>query len=208
VTAIGLISDVHAAPGPVAEALARFRQAGVAKVFCAGDIAGYHEELAATVDLLVESGCRSIHGNHDLLYLDHLDADGDDAVAAWLRALPACIDTTLADCRLYMVHAHPPEACHGGIKLLDREGRLLAERVAEWRARLHGFAADVLVVGHTHQVFAEWLGDTLVVNPGSTAFNHACAILHLPERRVEFLPLSGQAIVKTWNWGDHVIRGG
>ncbi|HEY5790476.1 MAG TPA: metallophosphoesterase family protein [Gammaproteobacteria bacterium] len=69
-----------------------------------------------------------------------------------------------------------------------------------WERRLAGCSADVLVVGHTHQVFAERLGATLVVNPGSTCFNHSCALLELPAARVEFLPLSGRAIEPTWNW--------
>jgi len=207
-TLIGLLSDVHASPAPVAAALELFRAAGVTQVFCAGDIAGYHEELAPTVALLQAGGCRSVIGNHDLLYLDHLEVEYGNPAAAWLRTLPASIDTVIEGRRVYLVHAHPPDACHGGIKLLDRNGRLLPERVAEWRERLSGFGADVLVVGHTHQVFAEMIGTTLVVNPGSSAFNHSCAILRLPERTVEFLAPGGRAIEKTWNWGDHVIRGG
>ena len=42
---IGLISDVHATPAPVEEALAIFDRAGVEQVFCAGDIAGYRDRL-------------------------------------------------------------------------------------------------------------------------------------------------------------------
>jgi protein phosphatase len=207
-TLIGLLSDVHATPGAVAEALSIFKQAGVEQVFCAGDIAGYREALEPTIALLVESGCQSVIGNHDLQYLDHLEEDADTAAAVYFSKLPACIDTTIAGKRFYLVHAHPPDACHGGIKLLDRDGRLLPERVAEWAGKLAPFEADVLVVGHTHQVFAERLGGTLVVNPGSSAFNHSCAILSLPELTVEFFPLSGKALEKTWNWADHVIRGG
>jgi predicted phosphodiesterase len=63
----------------------------------------------------------------------------------------------------------------------------------------------VLIVGHTHQVFTEYLGDILVINPGSSAFNHSCAILHLPEMRVQTFALSGKAIERTWNWGEHMI---
>ena len=48
------------------------------------------------------------------------------------------------------------------------QGRLDPSAHAGWARRLAGCAADVLVVGHTHQVFAERLGGTLVVNPGST----------------------------------------
>ena len=36
---IGLISDVHAAPGPVAEAIRIFRRESVDRIICAGDIA-------------------------------------------------------------------------------------------------------------------------------------------------------------------------
>jgi predicted phosphodiesterase len=82
------------------------------------------------------------------------------------------------------------------------------DRVAQWTQELETFDAHVLVVGHTHQVFAEQLGTTLVVNPGSSAFNHSCAILQLPEMSVQVFPLSGKAIEKTWNWGDHVIGRG
>jgi putative phosphoesterase len=202
---IGLLSDVHATPGPVAEALSMFAQAGVEQVLCAGDIAGYREALEETVALLVANGCKTVIGNHDLLYLDHYGDEPDNAAVAWFRQLPAMLNTVIAGKRVYMVHAHPPDGCHGGIKLLNREGEVQPDRVALWAERLATFDCDVLVVGHTHQVFAEQLGSTLVVNPGSSAFNHACAILRLPELTVEFFPLSGKAIEKTWNWRDHVI---
>jgi len=202
---IGLLSDVHATPGPVAEALSIFAQAGVEQVFCAGDIAGYRDALGETVALLVDNDCRTVVGNHDLLYLDHYGDEPDNAAVACFRQLPDSIDTVIAGKRVYMVHAHPPDACHGGIKLLDRQGEVQSDRVALWAGRLETFDCDVLVVGHTHQVFAEQVGSTLVVNPGSSAFNHACAILRLPELTVEFFPLSGKPIEKTWNWRDHVI---
>jgi len=200
---IGLISDVHATPAPVAEALSIFEQAGVDQVFCAGDIAGYREQLDETVALLVENNCRSVLGNHDLGYLANNADNADDRAVTFFRQLPAVIDTTIAGRRVYMVHAQPPDACHGGIKLLNRQGEVEADRVARWTGELQGFDPDVLVVGHTHQVFAEQVGDTLVVNPGSSAFNYSCAILRLPEMTVEVFPLSGKAVEKTWNWSDH-----
>lgn len=205
---IGLISDVHATPAPVAEALSIFEQAGVDQVFCAGDIAGYRDELEQTVALLAESGCEAVLGNHDLLYLDHYGDEADNAAVAYFRRLPASMETLIAGKRVYLVHAHPPDACHGGIKLLNREGQVQPDRVALWTQQLQTFDCDVLVVGHTHQVFAEHVGDTLVVNPGSSAFNHSCAILRLPEMSVEVFPLSGKVIERTWNWGDHVIGRG
>jgi predicted phosphodiesterase len=204
-TAIGLLSDVHAAAAPVREALAIFAREGVGEVLCAGDIAGYHDGLAETVALLAGHGVRTVRGNHDLRWLEARETADDDATVAWLRRLPAVIDTVIAGRRVYMVHAEPPDVCvGGGIRLLDADGAVRAERAALWTDRLAGTGYDVLVVGHTHQVFAERLGGTLVVNPGSSAFNHACAILRLPELAVEVYPLSGRQVLPYWNWSEYM----
>ena len=204
---IGLISDVHAAPEPVAEALSIFAKAGVDQVLCAGDIAGYMDQLEPTIKLLVEGDCQSIMGNHDLLYLDHHEDEPDNSVLAYLKQLPFSYETVIEDNSLYMVHAQPPDSCHGGIKLLNKNAEVQMEKVEQWSKKLHDFNYDVLVVGHTHQVFAEFMGGTLVINPGSSAFNNSCAILRLPELTVEVFALCGKPIVKTWNWGQHVIYG-
>lgn len=204
-TLIGLISDVHAAPEPVAEALAIFANAGVSQVFCAGDIAGYMDQLDETIKLLVENDCQTIMGNHDLQYIDHHDEESDDRAITFLKQLPATIETIIDGKSVYMVHAQPPDECHGGIKLLDKTGQIQTDRVALWSERLQSFNHDVLIVGHTHQVFSKIIADTLVINPGSSVFNNCCAILRLPEMTVEMFSLNGKAIEKTWNWGEHVI---
>ena len=204
---IGLISDVHAAPEPLQQALSIFADAGVDQVLCAGDIAGYMEELPQTIKLLKDNACQTIMGNHDLLYLDHHEDEPEDEVSTFLQRLPAFYAATIEGKRIYMVHAQPPDGCHGGIKLLDKNGELLPDKVARWNDELQAFDYDVLIVGHTHQVFVEKLGGMLVVNPGSSVFNHCCAILRLPEMTVELVALSGKTIQKTWNWGEHVIYG-
>lgn len=203
-TAIGLLSDVHASAAPLREALALFARAGVQQIFCAGDIAGYHDELTETVALLTAHGVRAVRGNHDLRYLEAAHGAGEDPAADYLRRLPAVLDTVLEARRIYMVHAQPPDACSGGgIRLLDAHGAVRPERAAQWQRQLAGCGCDVLVVGHTHQVFATRLGTTLVVNPGSSVFNHSCAILRLPSLSVEVLPLSGRPVIPYWNWDDY-----
>jgi len=207
-TLIGLISDVHATPAPIEEALSIFEQASVKHIFCAGDIAGYGDQLEQSIALLAESGCQTILGNHDLLYLDHYKDDVDNEAVAFFRRQTISLSMTIAGKRIYMVHAQPPNECHGGIKLLNKEGEVQPDRVAFWTDELKTFDCDVLVVGHTHQVFAEQVGDILVVNPGSSAFNHSCAILSLPEMTVQLFPLSDKKIEKTWNWGEYMIGRG
>ena len=74
---IGLISDVHATPAPIEEAILIFRREGVDEIWCAGDIAGYSHQLGETIKLLQECNCKSIRGNHELSYLQkHNDERG------------------------------------------------------------------------------------------------------------------------------------
>ncbi len=200
---IGLISDVHAAVEPLQEALRCFSEERVAAILCAGDIAGYGKQLEQTVALLIKSGCRSIVGNHDLWHLSRAENENqfNGPVEGYLRSLYNTEKIAMAGKTIFMVHASPPDSLLNGIRLLDEQGALISAQAAEWRKALKQVDFDVLVVGHTHQVFAEQLGDLLVINPGSTLFNHTCAILTLPEMEVRFIPLSGKQPLLSWNWG-------
>lgn len=206
-TRIGLISDVHATPEPVREALAIFAREGVTRVYCGGDIAGYGEDLDETVALLRESGCRSIIGNHDQWYLERFGEEGNRDTLHYLRDLPLAISFCVEGRHVYLVHASPPIEVMGGIRLLDEGGTPIPAQLEEWRECLEDFNYDVLVVGHTHQVFAEQLGKTLVINPGSTVFNHSCAVLTLPELELQWFGLGDREPVLTWNWGANRIYG-
>lgn len=199
---IGLISDVHATAAPVREALVILQREGVDMILCPGDIAGYGTELEPTVELLIASGCRSIRGNHDLWWLSGSGREEVGPAENYLRSLPAVVELSVVGQRLYMVHGSPPASLMDGIRLLDEDGLLIPAQKDLWTSKLNGFPFDVLVVGHTHQVFAEQLGDVLIVNPGSTRFNHTCAILSLPESEVRFIPLGGRTPVMAWNWGQ------
>jgi len=100
-----------------------------------------------------------------------------------------------------VVHASPPQSLTQGIILLDQYENIMLNEKERWAGQIKEYAFDVLVVGHTHQVFAEKLGKTLIINPGSTKFNHTCAVLSLPEMETRIFPLSGKAPLKVWNWG-------
>jgi putative phosphoesterase len=198
---IGLISDVHATPAPVNEALTIFRREGITTILCAGDVAGYGKELEQTVELLIKSQCQVILGNHDLWQLSRSDDVANGPAEEYLRSLPAVMEFSVEGKKIYMVHASPSGYFMKGIKLLDENAELLRDQKNYWADDLKTFPVDILIVGHTHQVFAERLGHILVVNPGSTLFNHTCAILTLPEMTVQILSLSNKAPVLSWNWG-------
>ena len=83
---------------------------------------------------------------------------------------------------------------------IDRLKLLIEKQKQHWTNELEDFDHDVLIVGHTHQVFAEQLGNTFVVNPGSSQFNHSCMILSLPDLSVQTFALGDQSILKSWNF--------
>jgi putative phosphoesterase len=199
-TQLGLISDPHAAPAALEHALSVFKQRNIDTMICAGDIAGYFDELAQTVQLLKKHNVHCIIGNHDQ---DFLTGNQDPVTEEYrfLQQLPATLNLIIESTRIAVMHAQPPDELHGGIKLLDINGRVIPERKAQWNLELHNVDYDILIVGHTHQLFAEQFDECLVINPGSTAFNHSAMILTLPERTIEVIALENRAIVKCWNWG-------
>jgi putative phosphoesterase len=153
---------------------------------------------------LLESNCQTIIGNHDQSYIESHQQEKNSAEYRFLDALPETLEYEIEGRRVYVVHAHPPASQHGGIKLLDVDGELIPEQKQYWQQALKDLDYDVLIVGHTHQVFAEQLGDVLVINPGSTQFNHTCMILTLPEMTVQTFALQGKDPVKSWNWGKFI----
>ncbi len=203
---IGLISDVHATPDPVKEALSVFQDEHVEFSICAGDIAGYGNELGQTLQLLVDSECQMILGNHDVWFLDSVTTKENKWIADLYNSTPFTLDFLIEGKKIYVVHASPPSSLKNGIKLLDKEGKLLLDQKDQWQTNIEQYGYDVIIVGHTHQVFAEQLGRTLLINPGSTVYNHTCAILTLPEMDVQIFPLSNQEPVLTWNWGMNQIN--
>ncbi len=200
-TRIGLVSDVHSSPGPLRQALEIFAAEGVDEIICAGDIAGYYDTLEPTIDLLAQANCRTIAGNHDLSWLQRPAHAEDGRVRDYLQALPPTLELEIEGVKLLAVHANPPAAQHGGIRLLDQQGRPRPERLQEWTQKLSSLEHDLLIVGHTHQVYALRLGGVMVINPGSTVFNHSCMIVSLPELSVRSFALGDHEIVECWNFG-------
>ena len=197
---LGLVSDVHSSPEPLREALELFKREQVDGIICAGDIAGYYERLGPTIALLREYECKTVIGNHDQSFLEKTRADQFPQEHAWLQSLPETLEFEIEGKKVLVVHANPPSEQHGGIKLVDQYGDLIPQRLDHWRELLNDSPQDVLIVGHTHQVYAEHLGGVFVVNPGSSVFNHSCMILSLPELEVETFALAGQDIIKCWRF--------
>ncbi|MEJ2143300.1 MAG: YfcE family phosphodiesterase [Gammaproteobacteria bacterium] len=195
-TRLGIISDIHASPAPLKEALSIFKKQNVDIILCPGDIAGYGEELEETIRLLIQSKCKAVLGNHEIWYLEKNQAT-NSPVYQYIKSLPQTFELNIEGKKILMVHAHPPSSYTGGIRLLDQDGELDAGLVTQWSENLAKLEYDALIVGHTHQVYAETLAGILVINPGSSTYNHSCAMLTLPDLTVDFFSLSNQKILKS-----------
>ncbi|MFW2373574.1 MAG: metallophosphoesterase family protein [Gammaproteobacteria bacterium] len=197
---LGLVSDVHATARPLAQALELLTEKGVDDIVCLGDIAGYGVELDETVKLLERYHCQSILGNHDLWYMQQHEDSPSDYARQYFTQLPRYYRFKRQDIEFYCVHANPPDALMGGIRLYDENGQLLPQQISEWTQALQGCDFEFLFVGHTHQYFDQQLANTRVINPGSTKFNNSCAMLSLPEQQVDFFSLNGGSLLRSWNW--------
>lgn len=157
---IGLLSDTHIPhrlkrlPHSVLEALV-----GCDLILHAGDV----DDPAALEPLRAIAPVYAVRGNFHVMDL----SDGG-------AALPATVELDLAEKRIVLVHGHRPGLIGFWLKGLYltllklglTDNNTLNERTARRLARLHP-QANVIIFGHVHQPYVEWIEETLVVNPGA-----------------------------------------
>ena len=143
-TRIGLISDVHASPLPLRQALDIFERENVDDIICAGDIAGYYDSVAPTIELLARSGCKAIAGNHDQSYLEKPAREDDQDVRAYLEALPLRLELEIEGLKVLVVHASPPAEQNGGIFV---QQAWVLFRSDDDRQALRVFSYSILYIG-------------------------------------------------------------
>ena len=93
-------------------------------------------------------------------------------------ALPAAVNLELAGQRILLTHGHRPgllgfliNGLHvmGYYLHLTNNGRA-NQRIARRLARTYR-QADIIIFGHTHQIYVKWIGRTLMVNPGAVCIS-------------------------------------
>lgn len=195
---VGLLSDTHIPhrlkrlPQAVLDALA-----GVDVILHAGDV----DDPAALEPLQAIAPVHAVRGNFHIMDL----ADGG-------AALPPVVELELAGQRIVLVHGHRPGPVgflFKGLHVFAEHLRLtdnaaLNRRAAPRLARLYP-EADVIVFGHSHKAHVQWIGRTLLVNPGAV-FNDGeepptAALMRLGEGRptVEIVPLGKELVQSTYH---------
>ena len=184
---IGIVSDVHGNIAGLERALAAM--GAIDDLICAGDSIFQFRFANDAVNRLRALGALAIQGNHEETFFSR---DGERARQAawidrealdWLAALPLSLELERGGRRILVTHGSPFEPRY--------------EYVYPHSPALKRFAtlaADVVILGHTHQQMAERVGEVLVINPGSAGDprDHrngrqlSCAVLDTDTLAVEF----------------------
>jgi predicted phosphodiesterase len=176
---IGLVSDVHA-NRPALEAVLDDMPA-VDEVVCVGDVVGYNPWPAACVERIRSVAAATVRGNHDRTVetperyranrmaeagLEHAKRELSADQLAWLRSLPRA--TRFGGGDFLLVHSHP-DPDHEDAYVYPSEFETLKPAIEAVEATddSDGGPLAGVVLGHTHVQGARWVGDRLVVNPGS-----------------------------------------
>lgn len=185
---IGLLSDTHIPyrlkrlPPSIFDALA-----GCDVILHAGDV----DDPVALKPLQEIAPVYAVRGNFHIMDL----SDGG-------AALPAKVELELAGMYIVLVHGHRPGIMGfwlkglylAMLKLGLTDNNALNRQVACRLVQLYP-QADIIVFGHIHQPYIEWMGRTLLVNPGAVCSSHwnrpTVARLYLGEGKpvVELLTL-------------------
>ncbi len=81
----GIFSDVHSNLGALTAVLQSYRDEGIDRYLCAGDIVGYAADPAECVSLIINGGILAVAGNHDracvdLFPLDYFNREARQAI--------------------------------------------------------------------------------------------------------------------------------
>jgi putative phosphoesterase len=178
---VGIVSDIHGDVFALEQALARLRAMGCGQILCAGDLLDVEPFGEEVIERLRKAeDVTTIRGNHERWAIERrrrkpdLRKDGlqtcdfgdlagggtelSHEALQWLAALPSHWAAELAGVRIAMWHARPGSDMEG-IEA-DKTGPALCRQL------LDQAAADVLVVGHTHEPFCLYAGKGRIVNPG------------------------------------------
>jgi putative phosphoesterase len=166
-----IISDLHAN----SEALRALPEKGD-ELWVVGDLVNYGPDPRAVVNYVREIATVAVRGNHDHAvgfdadprctprYVKmaartqaHSTASLDDYHKEFLRELPLHVEFRRDGKNLRMCHALPSDPLYG----------YCPAESDRWEQELDSYAADVLIVGHTHTPFVKQIRQKKVVNPGS-----------------------------------------
>jgi putative phosphoesterase len=168
---IAIISDIH---GNM-ESLSVLKEP-YDELWVLGDLVDYGPDPGAVVDFVRSRATVVVRGNHDQAVGFNEDPrcsppyremaretmDFTRSVLSpdqidYLAHLPLILERTVEGTRFVLCHAAPSDPLY----------KYVPANSPQWEEEMGRVSADVLLVGHTHTPFFQYVGASLVVNPGS-----------------------------------------
>lgn len=173
---LAVLSDLHGDLAKLQAALEHAAHLDCSVVVCAGDLVDGEPFPEEVIGLLRTRRIPCIRGNHDRWAIGAgraieprgslpgapYDASGfglSRSAVRYLAKLPTYWAHTMDGLHIAVHHGRPGDDMRGVYPDVERAGIV---------ALLEGAAADVLLLGHTHEAFVAQLGDgRLIANPGA-----------------------------------------
>jgi putative phosphoesterase len=162
----GVIADVHANIHALDAVLAALERAGVDRIVCAGDVVGYGPRPNECVERIAGLNACVVAGNHDLIAIGRLPADGLGPLPA--RTLEWTAGVLGADARAWLEELPLRVRTEEGVVVAHGSPDDPSEYVRDCSvlSRL-GDGDRGLILGHTHEPLQCEAGGRRLFNPGS-----------------------------------------
>jgi putative phosphoesterase len=174
---VGVISDVHANYPALASILSASNNDRIEKWLVLGDLVGYYYWASECIEALQRLNIECIGGNHDrmvvLAYRDRskleilreLYGSGHKVAVEQLNRVQIDWLDSLPDTSNICISGHRIHLCHGSP--WDPIEYIYPDAPNETWKRFGQANFDVVLYGHSHYANVRFVGDTLVLNPGS-----------------------------------------
>lgn len=163
---IALISDIHSNIEALKAVLEDIDSRSPDRIYCLGDLIGYLNKPNEVVELVRSRGITSIIGNNDedIVFENYKENE----IKKWtnsvlkyenikyIRSLPKTISLDVEDTKILLVHGSPSSN-----REYLREGKENTLKIVE------KYSGDILVAGHTHIPYVDYLDHKLMINTGS-----------------------------------------
>lgn len=167
---IAFISDIHSNFPALQSTLKDIKERGISRIYCLGDIIGYHSFPNEVIELIRKYHIICIKGNHDetiteqkfnrnlasdfVLYWNFDVLTKDNFI--YLRHLPDSMEFNVEDVAIDLVHGSPDS-----ISEYIREGSIEADKY------LKSMDSDILLCAHTHIPYIIEKNGKYLLNTGS-----------------------------------------
>lgn len=166
---IALISDIHSNLYALISVLEDIENKKANKIYCLGDIVGYHSFPNEVVELIRDRKIISIKGNHDKDITEQKfdKSKESDFIKDWtyenlkkenrefLLSLPESLEAEYEDKKIKLVH--------GSTTSIEE---YLHENSEASKKTIEEFNGDILVCAHTHFPYIKYYDNKMLINTG------------------------------------------